>query len=183
MSGGGVHESPHDAGRSWATLIKGLDVFESGDASNPSFHDPHCVRLCPANPDRLYQQSHFGIYRLDRSPGPAGEPSADTWQRIGRKMPEAGGRHLVPRWSCTRAMPTRPGSFRWTCYCLATHQPRRAPGGLRHTQCRPHLAAAGPGPATKPGWWTVKRQAMTVDTQAKPALYLGTTSGELRDWA
>jgi hypothetical protein len=28
-------------------------------------------------------------------------------------------------------------------------------------------------------WWTVKRQAMTVDRQADPALYLGTTSGEL----
>jgi hypothetical protein len=28
-------------------------------------------------------------------------------------------------------------------------------------------------------WWTCKRQAMTVDAQAAPALYLGTTSGEL----
>lgn len=28
-------------------------------------------------------------------------------------------------------------------------------------------------------WWTAKRQAMTVDAQALPALYLGTTSGEL----
>ena len=28
-------------------------------------------------------------------------------------------------------------------------------------------------------WWTVKRQAMTVDAQPVPALYLGTSSGEL----
>ena len=28
-------------------------------------------------------------------------------------------------------------------------------------------------------WWTVKRQAMTADAQPSPALYLGTTSGEL----
>lgn len=28
-------------------------------------------------------------------------------------------------------------------------------------------------------WWTVKRQAMTVDARPAPALYLGTTSGEL----
>ncbi len=28
-------------------------------------------------------------------------------------------------------------------------------------------------------WWTVKRQAMTVDALPTPALYLGTTSGEL----
>ncbi len=28
-------------------------------------------------------------------------------------------------------------------------------------------------------WWTVKRQAMTADGLPEPALYLGTTSGEL----
>jgi hypothetical protein len=28
-------------------------------------------------------------------------------------------------------------------------------------------------------WWTCKRQALAVDTRATPALYLGTTSGEL----
>ena len=28
-------------------------------------------------------------------------------------------------------------------------------------------------------WWTVKRQAMTVDALARPALYLGNTGGEL----
>ena len=34
---------------------------------------------------------------------------------------------------------------------LAAHQPRGPPGGLRHAQRRPHLAAAGPGPAREPG--------------------------------
>lgn len=28
-------------------------------------------------------------------------------------------------------------------------------------------------------WWTVKRQAMTADTQKSVGLYFGTTSGEL----
>ena len=28
-------------------------------------------------------------------------------------------------------------------------------------------------------WWTVKRQAMTVDALARPALYVGNTGGEL----
>ncbi len=78
MSGGGVHES-RDAGRSWTPLIEGMEVVEGFDAATVTFHDPHCVRLCPSNPDRLYQQNHCGIYRLDR-PGTA-------WQRIGRNMP------------------------------------------------------------------------------------------------
>ncbi|HET8748586.1 MAG TPA: hypothetical protein VFM98_23530, partial [Ramlibacter sp.] len=34
---------------------------------DPEFgHDPHCVRFAGGNPDRLYQQNHCGIYRLDR---------------------------------------------------------------------------------------------------------------------
>src|SRR3989454_3454043 len=82
MSGGGVHESV-DGGRAWKTLLKGLEVVEGFDASKPSFHDPHCIRICPSNPDRLYQQNHCGIYRLDR-------PS-DTWERIGKSMPERVG--------------------------------------------------------------------------------------------
>jgi hypothetical protein len=82
MSGGGVHEST-DGGRSWSTLIQGLEVVEGFDVATPTFHDPHTVRLCPSRPDRLYQQNHCGIYRLDRP----GEP----WQRIGRRMPRRVG--------------------------------------------------------------------------------------------
>ena len=48
-----------------------------------TFHDPHCVRLCPTNPDRLYQQNHCGIYRMDR-------PS-NEWVRIGKNMPKKVG--------------------------------------------------------------------------------------------
>jgi hypothetical protein len=80
MSSGGVHESS-DGGETWAPLVEGLEVVEGFDPSNITFHDPHCVRLCPTNPDRLYQQNHCGIYRLDR-------PSK-RWTRIGKNMPEA----------------------------------------------------------------------------------------------
>ncbi len=41
------------------------------------------MRLAPSNPDRLYQQNHCGIYRLDR-PG-------TTWERIGKAMPKKAG--------------------------------------------------------------------------------------------
>ena len=82
MSGGGVHES-HDGGRTWSVLVKGLEVVQGFDPANIGFHDPHCVRLCPSNPDRLYQQNHCGIYRIDR-------PS-NEWVRIGKKMPKRVG--------------------------------------------------------------------------------------------
>jgi hypothetical protein len=170
MSGGGVHES-RDAGQRWSTLIDGMEVVEGFDAATVTFHDPHCVRLCPSNPDRLYQQNHCGIYRLDR-PG-------STWQRIGRKMPKRVGdigfpMVVHPRDADTAWVFPMDGTAVW---------PRTSPDG------RPAAYVTRNGgrtwqrldqglPETQ-AWWTLKRQAMTVDTQAAPALYVGTTSGEL----
>src|SRR5262249_546844 len=79
MSSGGVHESK-DAGRSWEPLVRGLEVGGGLEASKISCHDPDWVRLCPTDPDRLYQQNHCGIYRLDR-------PEVQ-WTRIGKRMPK-----------------------------------------------------------------------------------------------
>jgi len=170
MSGGGVHESV-DRGKSFTPLVKGMEVVEGFDAANIAFHDPHCVRLCPSNPDRLYQQNHCGIYRLDR-------PS-DTWVRIGRRMPKQigdigfpmvvhprdhdtawvfpmDGQTVWPRTSIAgkpAAYVTRDGGKRW----------QRLDAGLPKAQA----------------WWTVKRQAMTADARDPVGLYVGTTSGEL----
>ncbi len=186
MSGGGVHES-RDAGRTWATLIKGLEVVEGFDATSVDFHDPHCVRLCPSNPDRLYQQNHCGIYRLDRSGDRSGDrsadpfdgPTADTWQRIGRKMPKRVGDIGFPM-----VVHPRDADTAWVFPMDGTKVwPRTSPDG------RPAAYVTRNGGKTwqrldqglpeSQAWWTVKRQAMTLDAQATPALYLGTTSGEL----
>jgi hypothetical protein len=178
MSGGGVHES-RDTGRSWAPLTKGLEVVEGFDASSITFHDPHCVRLCPSNPNRLYQQNHCGIYRLDRSEGHTGDPSADTWQRIGRKMPNRVGdigfpMVVHPRDADTAWVFPMDGTTVW---------PRTSPDGRPAAYVTRNAGRTwqrlDQGLPESQAWWTVKRQAMTVDTQAAPALYLGTTSGEL----
>ena len=64
LSGGGFFETK-DKGRSWKRLNKGCDrAFDGADPDDG--HDPHCVQIHPANPDRLYMQNHCGIYRLDR---------------------------------------------------------------------------------------------------------------------
>jgi hypothetical protein len=170
MSGGGVHES-RDAGQSWQTLIEGLEVVEGFDAATVTFHDPHCVRLCPSHPDRLYQQNHCGIYRLDRP--------ANTWQRIGRKMPKRVGdigfpMVVHPHDADTAWVFPMDGTTVW---------PRTSPDGrpaayITRNAGRTWQRLDEGLPETQ-AWWTVKRQAMTVDAQAAPALYLGTTSGEL----
>jgi hypothetical protein len=170
MSGGGVHES-RDAGGSWSTLIEGMEVVEGFDAGTVTFHDPHCVRLCPSNPDRLYQQNHCGIYRLDR-------PS-DTWQRIGRKMPKRVGDIGFPMVVHPRDVDTA-----WVFPMDGTSVwPRTSPDGRPAAYVTRNAGRTwqrlDQGLPESQAWWTCKRQAMTVDAQATPALYLGTTSGEL----
>jgi photosystem II stability/assembly factor-like uncharacterized protein len=174
MSGGGVHES-RDAGRSWATLIKGMEVVGGFDANTVTFHDPHCVRLCPGNPDRLYQQNHCGIYRLDRS----GDPSGDTWQRIGRKMPKRVGDIGFPM-----VVHPRDADTAWVFPMDGTDVwPRTSPDGRPAAYVTRNAGRTwqrlDQGLPESQAWWTCKRQAMTADAQAAPALYLGTTSGEL----
>jgi hypothetical protein len=173
MSGGGVHES-RDAGQTWQTLIKGMEVVEGMDASNVSFHDPHCLRLCPANPDRLYQQNHCGIYRLDRT-----GKSDEAWQRIGRRMPKRVGdigfpMVVHPRDPDTAWVFPMDGTSVW---------PRTAPDGQPAAYVTRNAGRTwqrqDQGLPESQAWWTLKRQAMTVDAQPTPALYLGTTSGEL----
>ncbi len=172
MSGGGVHESV-DGGRTWMTLVQGLDVVEGFDPANVAFHDPHCVRYCPANPDRLYQQNHCGIYRLDR-------PS-NRWVRIGRNMPKQIGdigfpMVLHPRDPDTVWVFPMDGGTVW---------PRVSPGGKPAAYVTRNAGKTwtrqDKGFPRSNAWWTVKRQAMTADAGDPVGLYLGTTSGEI--WA
>ena len=170
MSGGGVHESV-DGGRTWAPRLKGLDVVEGFDRAEATFHDPHCIRICPSNPDRLYQQNHCGIYRLDR-------PS-DTWVRIGKTMPKPVGdigfpMVVHPRDADTAWVFPMDGTAVWP---RTSPQGRPAAYGTRNGGKTWQRLDAGL-PASQ-AWWTVKRQAMTADAQDPVGLYFGTTSGDL----
>ena len=170
MSGGGVHESL-DGGASFAPLVDGLEVVEGFDRSNIAFHDPHCVRLCPGNPDRLYQQNHCGIYRLDR-------PSK-TWRRIGKSMPREVGDIGFPM-----VVHPRDADTAWVFPMDGTQVwPRTSPGGKPAVYMTRNGGESwqrlDAGMPENQAWWTVKRQAMAVDALQAPALYFGTTSGEL----
>jgi len=172
MSGGGVHESV-DGGKTFLPLIKGLDTVEGFDAATVTFHDPHCVRLCPSNPDRLYQQNHCGIYRLDR-------PS-DEWVRIGKNMPKKVGDIGFP-------MVVHPRNANWAWVFPmdgGTVWPRVSPEGKPAAYVTINAGKSwtrrDKGFPRTNAWWTVKRQAMTADAHEPLGLYLGTTQGEI--WA
>jgi len=176
MSGGGVHES-RDGGQSWKPLIRGMGVVEGFDEASVTFHDPHCLRPSPTNPDRIYQQNHVGIFRIDRSAGDT--DSQDRWQHIGAKMPKKVGDIGLPMVAHPHDADTAyvfpmDGTSVW---------PRTSPGGKAAAYVTRNAGKSwerlDSGLPQEQAWWTVKRQALGIDTLAKPALYVGTTSGEL----
>ncbi|MDE2466704.1 MAG: glycosyl hydrolase, partial [Alphaproteobacteria bacterium] len=130
----------------------------------------HCVRLCPSNPDRLYQQNHCGIYRLDR-PG-------TTWERIGTNMPKKVGDIGFPM-----VVHPRDDSTAWVFPMDGTTVwPRTSPEGRPAVYVTKNAGRTWQRQSTglpDRGWWTVKRQAMTSDKEDPVGLYFGTTSGEI----
>ncbi len=138
MSSGGVFEST-DRGGDWRPLNRGVKADFLPDPNAEFGHDPHCVRLHPQLPDRLYQQNHCGIYRLDRP--------ADRWTDIGVTMPKSVGAIgfplvLHPRDPETLWVFPMDGSSVWPRV-----SPRRAPGRIPIGQRRAQLAAAGDRPS------------------------------------
>jgi photosystem II stability/assembly factor-like uncharacterized protein len=169
LSSGGVFESA-DGGRDWHPLNQGV-AADFNPEPDPEFgHDPHCVRVHPAAPDRVYQQNHCGIYRLDRP--------ATRWTRIGDNMPRDVGDigfpiELHPRDPDTVWVFPMDGTDVW---------PRTSPDGRPAAYVSRDAGASWDrSDAGLParGWFTVKRQAMTTDRGDPVGVHFGTTSGEL----
>ncbi len=169
LSGGGVFEST-DGGQDWQPLNAGCTAEFLPDSEAPFGHDPHTVRLHPAMPDRLYQQNHCGIYRLDRP--------ATRWERIGDNMPRDVGDigfpiELHPRDPDTAWVFPMDGTDVW---------PRTSPDGRPAAYVTRDAGASWSRQDTglpERGWLTVKRQAMTVDGADPVGVYFGTTGGEV----
>lgn len=172
ISGGGTLES-RDGGETWSPLNKGVAMSFMPEGDYDYGHDPHCLTQHPANPDRLYQQNHCGIYRLDR-PG-------DRWVRIGDNMPKDIGDIGFPIVPHPRDQDTvwvfpMDGGTVW---------PRTSPHGkpavYRTRDAGLTWERQDAGLPHQDAYWTVLRQSMTADGGDPVGLYLGTTSGEV--WA
>jgi hypothetical protein len=168
---GGVFEST-DRGESWSPLNEGCDANFAPDpeAMEVGF-DPHCLALHPLAPDRLWQQNHCGIYRLDRP--------ARRWDRVGRHMPEDVGDIGFPI-----ALHPRDVETAWVFPMDGTDVwPRISPGG------RPAVYVTRDGGESwlrcdrglpqEQAWYTVLRQAMTLDGRDPLGVYFGATCGEI----
>jgi photosystem II stability/assembly factor-like uncharacterized protein len=172
LSTGGCFETA-DAGARWRLLNEGVSADFLPDPHPEFGQDPHCVVLCPASPDRLYQQNHCGVYRLDR-PGV-------RWERIGKGLPAMVGDIGFP----IVVHPRDPETV-WVFPMDGTQVwPRTCPGGrpavFRSRNGGRTWARQAKGFPERHGWFTVFRQAMKCDAQDPVGLYLGTTTGEI--WA
>ena len=168
----GVFEST-DRGQDWRPLNQNVEANFLPDPYPEYGQDAHYIALAPTQPDRLWQQNHCGVYRLDR-PG-------ERWERIGRNMPaEVGdiGFTVVPH--------PRDADTAWVLPMDGTDVwPRTSPGG------RPAVYRTRDGGASwerqdaglpaEQAWMTVKRQAFCADQADPLGLYFGATNGEV--WA
>jgi len=170
LSTGGFFESA-DEGATWTPLNQGVAADFIPEKDPEYGHDPHCVVMHPAKPDRLWQQNHCGSYLIDRP--------AKTWTRIGLAMPKEIGDIGFPM----IVHPRDPDSA-WVVPMDGTEVwPRTSVGGK---PCLYRTSDAGKtwrrldgGLPASNAWWTIKRQAACGDGLDPLGLYLGTTSGEV----
>ncbi len=172
ISIGGVFEST-DGAQSWYPLNQGVAADFLPDPDLAYGHDPHTLALHPLHPQRLYQQNHCGIYRLDR-PG-------TRWQRIGLNMPADVGDIGFPI-----VLHPRDADCAWVFPMDGTQVwPRTSPDGRPAVYVTRDAGASWQrldgGMPKQHAWWTVKRQAMCADAHDPVGLYFGTTSGDI--WA
>lgn len=170
ISVGGVFEST-DGGKDWTPLNSGCAADFLPDPDVPYGHDPHCVVMHPLKPDRLYQQNHCGIYRLDLP--------ERRWARIGKNMPKKIGDVgfpivLHPEDPDTAWVFPMDGTSVW---------PRTTIGGKPAVYVTRNAGRTwqrlDKGLPTSQAWLTVLRQAMCADAHPNPGIYFGTTGGEV----
>ncbi|HEY6040762.1 MAG TPA: glycosyl hydrolase [Anaerolineae bacterium] len=170
LSGGGFFES-NDKGANWHPLGKGMlsSFLPVPDAEVG--HDVHLARMHPLYPDRLWQQSHEGVYRMDRPEG--------VWVDVGKNLPKRVSPHSYP----IAVHPRNPDQA-WLFpldggFPLGRVSPDGKPATYTTKNAGKTWQRQEKGFPKSNGWFTVRRQAMITDTHDPVGVYLGTTGGEL----
>jgi photosystem II stability/assembly factor-like uncharacterized protein len=165
ISTGGVYRSD-DGGGTWRTANKGVRADFLPD-KHPEFGQcVHKVVRHHSQPDRLFLQNHFGLYRS--------EDAGDSWQDIANGVPSDFG----------FAMAMHPHDAE-TVYILPLEADvfRCTPEGrLRVYRTKNAGESWKPlkrGLPQKDSFETVLRDAMDTDTLDEAGVYFGTRSGKL----
>lgn len=165
ISAAGVYRTL-DQGRTWQARNRGIRVTFMPERFPEFGQCVHKIVRHPEQPDRLYLQNHWGLYRSD--------DGADTWTDIAHGLPSDFGFAMVTHPQdpeCVYIVPMESDEFR----C--------APEG-RLRVYRTQNAGASWEPLTRGlpqrnAYETVLRDAMVTDALDPVGIYFGTRSGKL----
>jgi photosystem II stability/assembly factor-like uncharacterized protein len=165
ISAGGVYRTS-DGGRTWTARNQGIRAMTMPDRYPEFGQCVHKIAMHPARPQRLFLQSHWGLYRSD--------DGAENWLDIANGVPSDFGFAMIahPRNpDCVFVIPVESDEFRCACE-----------GRLRVYRTRNGGASWEPlmrGLPQKRAYETVLRDAMTADSFDPVGVYFGTRSGQL----
>ena len=157
-----------NSGESWEPLNQGIEnkKFHSGVK-----YDPYSIILHSSYPDRLFQQSRDGIYRLDRP--------ESKWIRVGKNLPKDIGDIGLP----IAIHPSDPNTI-WV-FPMDNNDisSRLSPAGQPAVYCSQDAGESwfrqDIGLPMRNAWFTVTRKCLSTDCMNNAGVYFGTTSGSL----
>jgi hypothetical protein len=169
----GGHYVSQDNGQTFSPSNEGVGAGFFPDPYPEFGQCVHKIAMHPSNPNRMYMQNHGG---WDERPGIGVLRSDDagrTWTSIAQGLPSDFGFPIVVH-------PEKPESI-----YVVPHEPmtRTCPQGatavFRSENGGDQWQRLSHGLPQSDAYFTVQRDAMTIDSVASPALYLGTTTGQL----
>jgi photosystem II stability/assembly factor-like uncharacterized protein len=167
ISTGGVYRT-EDGGDTWEPRNKGICAkFMPPDQQYPEFGQcVHKVVNHPSNPDRMFLQHHWGVYRSNNA--------GDSWDDIGKSLPSDFGfaMEMDPHDPNTvYVIPIESDEFRCTPEAKLRVYRSRSAGDSWEP-----LSAGLP---QQDAFETILRDNMKADTNDPTGLYFGTRSGKL----
>jgi hypothetical protein len=176
----GGHYLSEDGGKTFAASNQGVGAGFSPDPYPEFGQCVHKIARPASAPGRLYMQNHGGWSEWTGEGGPRpdigvlrSDDHGKSWRSIAKGLPSDFGFPIVVH-------PDDPD----TVYVMPLEPMTRAcPGGRpalwRSEDGGAHWSRLTKGLPKKESYFTVLRDALDIDEQKSPALYFGTTTGQL----
>jgi serine/threonine protein kinase/photosystem II stability/assembly factor-like uncharacterized protein len=165
ISAAGVYGA-EDGGESWRALNRGIRVVQQPEKYPEFGQCIHKMAMHPARPERLFVQSHWGLYRSD--------DAGESWKDVAHGVPSDFGFAMVVHPhdpDVVYILPVESDEFRCT------------PDGRLRVYCTRNAGASWQalkrGLPQKGAYETVLRDGMSADTLDPHGLYFGTRSGKI----